>query len=555
MQKHILSINTQNGSEGTNIAQFIKDNNYIFVNDYFQNHNTRENVIKLGLDICISLAEYDRLGLMHGGVKPSNIFVSPEGEFVLGDINVAQLYEQSYPNTSGVYVYMAPETLKEGVKSSVSDIYSLGIIMYKLLNNNRAPFRKTDELEDAQRALDMRMSGKKFPAPANADALLSEIILKACEYEPDRRYPQTMAMYDRLNDLVHGRFVTESYDDNENCDSVVADECDEFTENPPEVKNKTKGKYVILAAIAVLVCVLAVFGGKAISLGSKYSKAYTYLKEQRFDKARQAFVEISEYKNSKEMIKKCDYEKAEALLKDGETDKALEIFEKLSTKGYTGAKEKVVACLISKVNKLTSDGKKEDTEKVLDRLKSEKSSKAKEFVQDYKYNMANGLFKEKKYKEALEIFEEIKDKEMAKECNYRLAIEYMRDSMYTYAMEIFSKLDDYNDSKEQFENAQRWLIGENKTEEFLLSAKMFAGTYSNKDGDFVKYICDEDDNISTEYNLPYKKGKYFKLENGVHYHGSESTGWVKQWIFEPIENGKINLYNYIDGKIYTLMRE
>ena len=145
MQKHILTFNTQKGSEGANIAQFIKDNNYIFVNDYFQNHNTRENVIKLGLDICVSLAEYDRLGLMHGGVKPSNIFLSPEGEFVLGDINVAKLYEQSYPNTSGIYVYMAPETLKEGVKTSVSDIYSLGIIMYKLLNNNRAPFRRCAE--------------------------------------------------------------------------------------------------------------------------------------------------------------------------------------------------------------------------------------------------------------------------------------------------------------------------------------------------------------------------------------------------------------------------
>ncbi len=557
MQKHILSCADYTGEEFKDIAKFLECNNYVFMNDYFQTHNTRENVIKLGMDICSALEEYAQRGIVHGGVKPSNIFVSPEGDFVLGDENVASLYEDSYPSINGVYVYMAPETLKEGTRDTRSDIYSLGIIMYKLLNNNRAPFRKSDDYEDAKMALDMRMSGKRLSAPINADALLSEIILKACEYEPDKRYPTALHMYERLNNLVLGKFVTESYDE-ESVEPIS--ENDDFLDSEKEEEvfvptKKAKKKIIVIAIIAVILCALAGVGVYRINLANKYSEAEGYLRNERFDDAREIFKDISGYKDSQKMLLKCDYKEAQVLFENEETDKAIKLYEKLSKNGYEDSREKLFECYIYKAEKLIEDGKNDEAEKILENLESDGSSEAKELIHDYKYDMATKLFKEKKYEEALKIFEQINDDEMVNECNYKLAVEYMRDNKYTNAMKIFNELGDYNDSKKQFETAQRWLMGENETEEILNSATSFAGRYSNEDGDYVEYTCDESGNIGTKYNLPYEEGRYFKLENGVHYHGSDSTGWEKQWIFEVVNERELNVYNYIDGKLYILTKK
>jgi tetratricopeptide (TPR) repeat protein len=551
MQKHILSCADYAGEEIKDIAKFLNDNNYVFMNDYFKTHNTRENVIKLGMDICSALDEYEQRGMSHGGVKPSNIFVSPAGDFVLGDENMAGLYEDSYPNINGVYVYMAPETLKEGKKDAKSDIYSLGIIMYKLLNNNRAPFRKSDDYEDAKMALDMRMSGKRLSAPVNADALFSEIILKACEYEPNKRYPSPSYMHERLNNLVLGKFVTESYEDNE----VPVEDYTEYEEEIFVPVKRSRKKIIFISVIAVVLCALAGVGAYTINLANRYSEAEGYLRNERFDDAREVFNDISGYKDSQKMLLKCDYKEAHMLFENGETDKAIKLYEKLIKNGYEDSQEKLFECYIYKAEKLIEDGKSDEADKILKKLGSDGSSKAKELIHEYKYDMATKLFKEKKYEQAAEIFEQIDDDEMVNECNYKLAVEYMRNNKYTNAMEIFNELGDYNDSENQFETAERWLMGENETEEILISATSFAGRYSNEDGDYVEYTCDENGNIGTKYNLPYEEGRYFKLKNGVHYHGSDSTGWEKQWIFEPVNENELNVYNYIDGKLYTLTKK
>ena len=553
MQKHILSCADYAGEEIKDIAKFLNDNNYVFMNDYFQTHNTRENVIKLGMDICLALEEYARSGMAHGGVKPSNIFVLPSGDFVLGDESVANIYEDSYPSLNGVYVYMSPETLKEGIRDTKADIYSLGIIMYKLLNNNRAPFRKSDDYEDAKMALDMRMSGKRLSAPVNADALFSEIILKACEYEPEKRYPSAMHLYERLNNLVLGKFVTESYENTSGfSDGYVRYE--EPEEELPVVK-KSKKKIIVIAIIAVILSALAVVGVYSLNLANQYSKAEGYLRDERFDDAREIFKDIQGYKDSSKMLLKCDYKEAQSLFKNEEIDKAIRLYEKLDKKGYEDSRIKLVECFIYKAEMLIDDGKSDEAEKILEKIGSDGNTQAKELIHDYKYDIASKLFKEKKYKKACKIFEEINDGEMVNECNYKIAVEYMRDNKYTNAMEIFNELGDYNDSENQFETSQRWLMGENETEEILNSAKSFAGRYSNEDGDYVEYTCDESGNIGTKYNLAYEEGRYFKFENGVHYHGSDSTGWEKQWIFEIVNDNELNVYNYIDGKLYTLTKK
>lgn len=156
---------------------------------------TRRDVIRLGIDLCKALELCQKYGVMHRDVKPENIFVSANGDFKLGDFGIARKMEKhagSVYSRKGTNAYMAPEVFKEEPYDSTVDIYSLGIVMYRLLNGKRTPFLPhapaNITAKDRENALMMRMSGKPLPKPIHAEGRLAEIVLKACAYNPRDRY-------------------------------------------------------------------------------------------------------------------------------------------------------------------------------------------------------------------------------------------------------------------------------------------------------------------------------------------------------------------------------
>ena len=165
---------------------------------------TEKEVIKLGCDLAMALIYCRKLNIIHRDVKPENIFVSRFGDFKLGDFGIAreQAYTMSNMSKKGTYSYMAPEIYKGEKYDSSIDIYSLGIVLYKLMNQNRLPFLSLDKqlitYRDKETALARRMAGEKMPVPVNASAAFSHIILKACAYEPGKRYRKPE---DMLRDL------------------------------------------------------------------------------------------------------------------------------------------------------------------------------------------------------------------------------------------------------------------------------------------------------------------------------------------------------------------
>lgn len=165
---------------------------------------TEKEVIKLGCDLAMALIYCRKLNIIHRDVKPENIFVSRFGDFKLGDFGIARKQAHTMSNMSkkGTYSYMAPEIYKGEKYDSSIDIYSLGIVLYKLMNQNRLPFLSLDKqlitYRDKETALARRMAGEKMPAPVNASAAFSHIILKACAYEPGKRYRKPE---DMLRDL------------------------------------------------------------------------------------------------------------------------------------------------------------------------------------------------------------------------------------------------------------------------------------------------------------------------------------------------------------------
>ena len=174
---------------------------------------TENEVIQLVLDLSKALEYCRKLNIIHRDIKPENIFVSRFGDFKLGDFGIARELERTMSGFSkkGTYSYMAPEMYKGEKYDSGVDIYSLGIVLYKLMNHNRLPFMNLEKqfitYRDKENALTRRMSGEQMEPPAEAGRLFAQIILKACAFDPAKRYQTPEEFYRDLDDLKHGRMT------------------------------------------------------------------------------------------------------------------------------------------------------------------------------------------------------------------------------------------------------------------------------------------------------------------------------------------------------------
>ena len=155
---------------------------------------SEEEVIRLGIDLCKALEYCQRLNIIHRDIKPENIFVSRFGDFKLGDFGIARELERSMAGYSkkGTYSYMAPEMYRGEPYDGRVDIYSLGLVLYRLLNHNRLPFMSLEKqlitYRDKENALMHRMAGEPLVPPAEASEELTRILLKACAFQPSERY-------------------------------------------------------------------------------------------------------------------------------------------------------------------------------------------------------------------------------------------------------------------------------------------------------------------------------------------------------------------------------
>ena len=212
--------------------------------DEFMADNTfsEEEIIKLGKDILQALISCEEKEIIHGKIGPENIMVAGKkgaAEYKLGDFGNAPVAEyirrveplEKYGQPDACYSVdemvsqigdfydlqevdpevfapvvsamecKAPEVVHGEKYGHAADIYSLGMVMYWLLNNQKIPFIGADEQPThalKKEAMERRYRGEKLPAPENGSRKLAEIVLKACEYKPEDRYVSAQEMYDAL---------------------------------------------------------------------------------------------------------------------------------------------------------------------------------------------------------------------------------------------------------------------------------------------------------------------------------------------------------------------
>lgn len=151
------------------------------------------DVVRLGLDVLRGLEACHNNGVIHRDIKDDNIFVSDKGEYKIGDFGAAKVLKDSSKaeTLKGTPDFLAPEVYlgKESYTKSV-DLYSLGIVLYRLLNYKRNPFLPHfPELyfpQDEADAFEERMSGKTPDMPSLGGNQIGQVIIRAISNNTER---------------------------------------------------------------------------------------------------------------------------------------------------------------------------------------------------------------------------------------------------------------------------------------------------------------------------------------------------------------------------------
>lgn len=183
----------ENGELGYDI--YIRMELLTSLNNYINKNELKEkDVIKIGQDIGTALQICYEHNILHKDVKTSNIFIDEFGNYKLGDFGVAEkIKNNTYEiKKRGSYNFMSPEMYKEETIDISNDIYSLGIVMYRLLNNKNVPFIDKNtiviEINDEKEAFIKRIKGEEIPNIEGISEKLMNVIKKACSYDKTKRY-------------------------------------------------------------------------------------------------------------------------------------------------------------------------------------------------------------------------------------------------------------------------------------------------------------------------------------------------------------------------------
>lgn len=165
---------------------------------------SEEETIKLGIDLCSALEVCQKKNVLHRDIKPENIMVSDFGNYKLGDFGVAKLSQGNSTATTyaGTPPYMAPEVSRHEHYGSTADLYSLGLVLYWMMNRKVLPFMPLPpaipQYQERSKAIERRIAGEELPAPVNGSPELWNVVKKASAFLPEDRFQSPNEMKEAL---------------------------------------------------------------------------------------------------------------------------------------------------------------------------------------------------------------------------------------------------------------------------------------------------------------------------------------------------------------------
>lgn len=172
-----------------------------------------KQVLELGKQLAEGLAAAHAQGVIHRDLKPSNLRITTEGRLKILDFGIAMMVragattEETITGTQagtglvGTLAYMAPEQLRDELPDARTDIFATGILLYEM-STGRRPFAE----QQTTRLVEAILGPPPVPPRSlngRVSATLENIILKALDKEPDRRFQSAKELRVDLERCAH----------------------------------------------------------------------------------------------------------------------------------------------------------------------------------------------------------------------------------------------------------------------------------------------------------------------------------------------------------------
>lgn len=197
-----------------------------------------------------------RNGVVHRDLKPQNVIVDPEGKAVVTDFGIARAGVSEITQTGSVMGtphYLSPEQAQGFEVTAVSDLYSIGVMLYEALTG-RVPFEAESAVAVAMKQVSQTPQRPSSINPAVSPAL-DAVVMRALEKEPGQRFQSADAFIAALDAALKAPAADGTADfaalPPVVATPVVVDELD-----PEEEARKRRRRWIWAAIAAVVIGLL-----------------------------------------------------------------------------------------------------------------------------------------------------------------------------------------------------------------------------------------------------------------------------------------------------------
>jgi serine/threonine protein kinase len=163
------------------------------------------DAVQIAIGVSRALAFAHERNVVHRDIKPDNILLAADGRPILTDFGIARAVSgyvaaTGFMMTIGTPAFISPEQAQGRSLDGRSDLYSLGITLYRIVTGE-VPFKSKDWFELARMHVEDRPEPPRNRHP-ELSKRLERIVLRLLAKHPDDRHPSATALLDDLADVA-----------------------------------------------------------------------------------------------------------------------------------------------------------------------------------------------------------------------------------------------------------------------------------------------------------------------------------------------------------------